>query len=179
MWVNFGMLKHNRIVKVRHLFLFVLFSALAAPFAHGKDLTSRLGVGFQDQFGTQTGLPAVAVRYHPVSGVGISGALGIDTDKDNSTFGLLAKIHRVIFEEQNLNFYMGAGAGLLSEQRQGQQTESGFELMGFGGVEFFFSGLENLGFSAEFGAAVTSIASGVRFRTMADHPFRAGIFFYF
>ncbi|MCB0365648.1 MAG: organic solvent tolerance protein [Bdellovibrionaceae bacterium] len=141
-----------------------------------KELTNRLGVGYSDQFGES--LPSLAVRYYPNSQLGLSASLGVDTRKDNSRFGFMARVHRVIFMEANLNFYMGAGAGILSVETAGK-NESGFELSGFFGAEFFLYGLDSLAFMFESGVGVTSISSEVRFRTLGDHPVKAGIAFYF
>ena len=149
---------------------------IAPTQAEAKDLSNRLGVGYKNQFGSD--VPAVAMQYYPGADLGVSATLGVDTQKNSSRFGFLAKLHRIIFQEDNLNFYMGAGAGILSTETSGV-SDSGFELMGFGGAEFFLAGLENLGFSFEAGTAVTSLASGVRFRTFGDSPLRAGITFYF
>ncbi|NQZ01274.1 MAG: organic solvent tolerance protein [Bdellovibrionales bacterium] len=151
--------------------------------ASAKDLTNRLGVGYADQFGVTGGLPSLAVRYFPNSDVGISGQLGIDTQEDASKFGFLAKVFRIVFTEDNMNFYMGAGAGIISREQQNDNgdfdNESGFEVSGYVGGEWFFSGLESLGFSFEAGIGVTSIDSEVRFRTIGDSPVKAGITFYF
>ena len=144
--------------------------------AQAKELTNRLGVGYTDQFGSS--LPSLAVRYYPNAKLGLSASLGVDTQKDNSRFGFMARLHRVIFPEDNLNFYMGAGAGILSVETAGK-NESGFELSGFFGAEFFLYGLESLAFIFEGGVGVTSISSEVRFRTLGDHPVRAGMAFYF
>lgn len=144
--------------------------------AQAKDLGHRLGIGYKNQFASD--LPGIAIVYYPGAELGLSAIIGVDTQEENSRFGLMAKLHRVIFEENNLNFYMGAGAGLVSVETGGK-NESGFELLGFGGAEFFFTGLENLGFSFETGVGVTSLSSNVRFRTIGDSPFRAGITFYF
>ena len=46
------------------------------------------------------------------------------------------------------------------------------------GTEFFFTGLDNLAFTFEGGIGVASVKD-VRFRTIADDPFRAGLVFYF
>ena len=142
----------------------------------GKDLTNRLGVGYANQF--SIGTPAVAARYYPNPDLGVAAALGIDTNSGSSEFGLGVKVFRIIFKEQNLNFYLGAGGGLIS-QEVNSVSSSGFELNGFAGVEFFFQGLESLGFIFETGIGIASINSGVRFRTFADHPVNAGIVFYF
>lgn len=147
-----------------------------------KDLSSRLGIGYSDQFSES--LPGIAVRYWPEAKLGFGAALGVDTEENASRFGLMARIYRMIFTEQNMNFYMGTGAGILSVEKLNSTSneydnESGFELAGFFGGEFFFQGLENLGFAFEAGVSVTSIDSEVRFRTYGDSPVRAGITFYF
>jgi hypothetical protein len=169
------------LARFRLAFVFsVLFLTLTSfsQMAQAKDLSNRLGIGYKNQFSTDKDLPGIAVQYYPGADLGLSATLGVDTEKDRSKFGFMVKLYRIIFQEDNLNFYMGAGAGLLS-QEVNATNESGFELMGYGGAEFFFTGLENLGFSFEVGTAITSLSSGVRFRTFGDSPLRAGIIFYF
>ncbi len=144
--------------------------------AMAKDLTSRLGIGFKNQ--SSVDLPGIAIQYWPGSELGVSATVGLDTQTNNSKFSAMAKVYRVIFPEDNLNFYMGAGAGMLSVETVGK-NESGFELLGFAGVEFFFPGLDSVGWSFEAGTAITSISSGTRFRTFGDSPLRAGAIFYF
>lgn len=157
-------------------FALFLSTSLFVPAAQAKDLSNRLGVGFKNQSSVE--MPGVAVQYWPGAELGLSAALGIDTQTNNSKFSAMLKLYRVIFPEDNLNFYLGAGAGILSIESSGT-NESGFEILGFAGVEFFLSGLENVGFSFETGTAITSLSSGTRFRTMGDSPVRAGITFYF
>ena len=146
--------------------------------AVAKDLAHRLGVGYANQFGLSQDLPSIAMRYYPNSEYGLMGALGVDTAKNSAAFGFQGKLLKTVFREDNLNFYMGAGAGIISRQTNGK-TDSGFDIAGFVGAEFFFNGLENLGFNLETGVGITSVSSEVRFRTIGDHPLRAGIFFYF
>lgn len=152
--------------------------ALMPFFSEAKDLAARLGVGYADQFALNADLPSLAVRYYPNQDYGLMGALGVDTEKDNSRFGFQAKILKLIFKEDNMNFYTGAGAGLISHELSGK-TEAGFDISGFFGGEFFFAGLDSLGFNFEAGVGVTSVSNEVRFRTIGDHPLRAGVFFYF
>ena len=154
----------------------ILSTGMFVPEAQAKDLSNRLGIGFKNQSSVE--LPGVAVQYWPGAELGLSAALGLDTQTNNSKFSAMLKLYRVIFPEDNLNFYLGAGAGILSIEAGGA-NESGFELLGFAGVELFLAGLENVGFSFEMGTAITSISSGTRFRTMGDSPVRAGITFYF
>jgi hypothetical protein len=159
-------------------FFLVGLALFLAASAQAKDLSSRLGIGYTNNFGLDESLPSLAVRYYPNSDYGLMGNLGIDTTKNNSRFGFSAKIVKIIFREDNLNFYTGAGAGVVSEETNGTNN-SGFEIDGVFGAEFFLPGLENLGFSFEGGVGVTSISSETRFRTIGDSPLRAGIIFYF
>ena len=157
-----------------------LFLALSyAPLAEAKDLTNRLGVGYSDQFSES--MPSLSIRYYPDAKLGVGAALGVDTKEEESRFGFMAKLYRILgegFMEDQLNFYMGTGVGLISVE-VGGESSSGFELIAYYGAEFFFTGLENLGFSFEAGVGVTSVDSEVRFRTMGDHPLKAGMTFYF
>lgn len=158
----------------------LIFAVLCLPvgLVHAKDLSNRLGIGYSDQFGLDQPLPSLALRYYPNADYGIMGAIGVDTTKNNSRFGVGAKLVKIVFREDNLNFYTGAGAGIVSEEVN-SQNNSGFELQGVAGAEFFLPGLENLSFSFEAGVGITSISSETRFRTIGDSPLRAGIIFYF
>lgn len=149
---------------------------VATP-AQAKDLTNRLGVGYANQFSTN--VPSLAVRYFPDPKLSLGAELGVDTEQGNSNFGFAVNVHRIIFTEDNLNFYMGSSAGLISTQSSSSTTQSGFELSAFVGTEFFFAGLPNLGFSFEAGVGVTAISSQVRVRTIGDSPMQAGVIFYF
>ena len=166
--------------RIRKL-LFAAFSALfvfvlSYEVVQAKDLTNRMGVGYTNQFSID--MPSLAVRYYPNPQLGVAAALGVDTQEDASRFGFMVRLFKIIFLEDNMNFYMGSGAGLISIENAGN-NDSGFELTGFAGGEFFFTGLDSLGFSFEAGIGVTSISSEVRFRTIGDHPLKAGIIFYF
>jgi hypothetical protein len=135
-------------------------------------------VGYSNQFGVSSDLPSIAVRYYPNSNYGLMAALGVDTEDQNSRFGFSAKIMKIVFREDNMNFYTAASAGIVSRELAGK-NDSGFDLSGLVGAEFFLPGLENLGISFEGGVGVTSISSQVRFRTIGDSPLRAGMIFYF
>ena len=168
---------------MRSIFAAILLLCTAGA-AEGRELANRLGVGYADQFGLNNTMPGIAARYYPTSDIGVMGVIGVDTKKDQSQFGFMAKLFKIIFKEDNMNFYVGAGVGLVSQQSTDGTTsqirnDSGFMADGYFGTEFFFSGLENLGFAVEAGVGVTSISSQVRFRTIGDSPFRAGITFYF
>lgn len=141
-----------------------------------KELTNRLGVGVKRN--TSLGdLPELAVVYNPVKDIAVAGGLGIDTQKNFSKFAFNAAVRRIVFKEDNMNFYMGGALGLVNIETNGNK-ESGFELNGLFGGEFFLAGLDSLAFTFEGGVGVIS-TDNVRFRTIADGPFSAGIIFYF
>ena len=154
------------------LFLGLLMSGMMAQ---AKDLTSRLGVGYRNSYSFN--LPSLATEYYPNSEYGFVGAIGIDTEDKNSRFAVSGGVRKVIFMEENLNFFMGGMLSMLSLETN-SQTDSGFDLAGLVGAEFFLHGLENLGFSFETGLAVTNVKK-VRFRTVGDSFVNAGIVFYF
>ncbi len=158
---------------------FVIVLTLSATFlgtlAQAKDLSSRLGVGFRDAF--PFSLPAIALHYHPNADVGLVGAIGVDTEDQFSKFGLMVGVRKIIFKEDHLNFFAGGNFSILTTETLGNK-KSGYELAGILGSEFFLNGLDNLGFNLETGIAITNLDK-VRFRTLADNFFRAGIIFYF
>lgn len=163
------MFRMFRIVMVTSLIL------VAGPHAEAKDLTSRLGVGIKNN--TSQDLPSLAAAYWPNADVGLTGGIGMDTRKDNSSMNINAGVRRVLFKEENMNFYFGGQLAMVNYEVAAVK-ESGFELNAVGGAEFFLPGLESLAFSFEGGVGVASLKN-VRFRTIADHPFRAGLLFYF
>jgi len=160
----------------------IIFSAMTTLMfisgsAFAKDLTQRLGVGYSDQWGTDESMPSVSVRYYPNQQYGVQASVGVDTQQGANRFGVSAKFIKLVFREDNMNFYVAAGGGLISQQEN--TTDSGFDAAAVFGGEFFLPGLESLGFNFEAGFGVTSISSEIRFRTVGDSPLKAGMFFYF
>ncbi|MCC6138450.1 MAG: organic solvent tolerance protein [Bdellovibrionaceae bacterium] len=169
-------------MRVKSFFALVA-TILISSSAFAADLTNRLGLGFSQQMGS-VDIPMVTAHYYPNARFAISGALGIDTKKDDSKFGVLAKVRRVVFTENQLNFYMGASGGFSSHEEINATTgavenKSNTEISGILGAEFFFTGLDSLSFMFETGVGVITGDGGTRFRTLGSHPFSAGIVFYF
>ena len=154
---------------------FFLALVVISGTVEAKELSSRLGVGFRNAYSFE--LPAIAANYYPNPDTGFIGALGLDTAENNAKFALSGGVRRVIFKEDNMNFFMSGILSFVSSETNGS-TSSGFEISALVGDEFFLPGLENLGFNIEAGVGVANL-SKVRFRTIADHMLRAGVFFYF
>ncbi len=156
-------------------FALVLSQAVLA-----KDLSNRLGVGIKNN--TSVDIPAIAAVYYPNADIGLTAGLGTDTEEDNSKFAFNVGARRVLFTENNMNFYYGGQIGMLNVETPndtgGSDKDSGFEMNVVFGVEFFFAGLDSLGFSFEGGVGLSSMDE-TRFRTVGDHPLKAGLIFYF
>jgi hypothetical protein len=144
-----------------------------------KDLTSRLGVGYNAQITNAES--AVSAKYAISTDYAFSGFLGFNAggDNNNSSFVLGGKIYRNAYQEENANFYIGGGLGISSIETSASNTDTGFDLMGFLGTEFFFLGLQNLGFTFESGVTLTSRGSGVSFKTNSGSFITTGIHYYF
>lgn len=160
----------------------IIGTTVIATTVQAKDLSHRLGVGYANQMASE--VPSLRAKYWVNPELGFSADFGIQTGGDNSAFGLLVKAYKVIFPEENLNFYMGGGAALISQKisvaNYGDgENDSGFELMTFVGAEFFLPGLESLSLSLEAGIGVVSIRSDSEFRTIGHSPLNAGMVFYF
>lgn len=164
-------------MKVLFSFISLCFFAVLATsnVVMAKELSSRLGVGFRNSYAID--VPSIATIYYPSSSWGIVGGLGVDTQTNNSKFVVSGGLRKIVFTEDNMNYFMGGQISLLSQQTA-TTSNSGYELGVLAGGEFFLPGLENLGFNFECGIAVTSLAS-VQFRTFGDSFLRSGIIFYF
>ncbi|MGZ5280564.1 MAG: hypothetical protein ACXWC9_11500, partial [Pseudobdellovibrionaceae bacterium] len=162
---------------LRFVCMSLLFSALSlASVVEAKDLSSRLGVGYRNSLVTMS-LPSVAMFYYPSPDFSVFGSLGVDTEDNNSKFAFSGGIRRMIFKEDNMNFF-GGGHVAMVNQEIASAKDSGYELAAVVGGEFFLPGLESLGFNFETGMGITTVKK-TRFRTLGDSFLNAGIVFYF
>lgn len=142
---------------------------------YAKEMPQRLGVGIKNN--TREDIPSLAALYNVNGDFAIYGGFGLDTKKDFSKSQGTVGIRHIIFQEPNLHFYTSGQASVVNYENPNGK-ESGFEVGFLLGTEFFFAGLENVGFSFEGGVGLSTVDS-TRVYTIADHPFRAGILFYF
>ena len=104
--------------------------------ACAKDLTHRFGIGLKNN--TSESLPSIAAVYFPMAEIAVTGGFGMDTRKDNSRFQVHGGVRKIFFTEANLNFYTGAQFGLAQFETAFDGIQSGLEIHGVFGVEFFF-----------------------------------------
>jgi hypothetical protein len=156
--------------------LTVIVSLLLAQHAFSKDMTHRLGVGFKNN--TSVSVPSLSAVYFADKDTAYTASAGIDTLKNYTAFQGSVGLRYVVFFENNLNCYVGGQAGVINVETPATGKQSGAEFLAVGGVEFFFSGLENLGLTAEAGVGLATIGS-TRIYTTALDPVKAGFTFYF
>lgn len=149
---------------------------LASACVFAKPMPQRLGVGIKDN--TSQSIPSLMALYNVNNHFAFFGGVGLDTKKDYSTFQLDAGIRHIVFQESNLHFYTGGQFAIVNIEDPVNGKQNGFEINAVLGTEFFFAGLENLGFSFEGGMGLSSLKE-TRVRTIADHPLKAGLLFYF
>ncbi len=121
--------------------------------AMAKDTRGRFAGGFNQQFGH---VSALSVRYaiptnSPAVNIHLEGAFGLetqsgeDTEEANRVFSGGRLLYGIIAED-NLNLFVAGGMGALSNN-----DSSTLRIQPAMGADFFFFGLENLGFTVEWG----------------------------
>lgn len=150
-----------------------LFLLAGPQSSHARDLTGRLGVGFNNQFSpsTSAGVEALSFRYALARDLGAELVAGYQSGETASTIAGL-KLMKNMFMETSLNFYFALGVAYAQVQ-----GESGMEFSGTFGTQFFIPGVESVGFSTEAGAGMSTVG-GTKFRTMGLSFLSAGVHFY-
>jgi hypothetical protein len=154
-----------------------LFTPIFCEHAHAKDLSGRLGIGFNGQFATRSpfsyqDIPALSAKYAINRDLAFAAIIGINTT-DPSGYTLGGKVFKNIFFENNLNFYVAGALALL------KRDETGFEGQALFGTEVFIPGIESLGLSFEAGLAMGNSSGSFEIRTVGYTFLHAGVHFYF
>lgn len=130
----------------------LLLSLCLTGTAHAKDLRQRVGVGYSNQLphidalSVKVGLPT----QDPSVNVQVQGLFGVSLldETDDAMFAGGRLLYGVVAED-NMNLYAIGGAGFfMNGARRGLRLQPAL------GAEFFLFGLENLGFSLEWGLTV-------------------------
>lgn len=163
----------NEIMRPLALAIMAL-SCLSATDAQAKDLSGRLGVGFNNQF---AGLSSLSARWNLPSStdtsIAIEANLGFSmmAGSDDAFFAGGRGLYGIV-KEDNMTLSVGAGVGFLSEA-----TQTAFRFQPVMSAEFFIYGLENLGFLLEWGVNF-DLSSETEIHTMSGSP-SLGLHYYF
>lgn len=149
---------------------------LGAQPSQARELTGRLGLGYNGQLANQSasgGVPGVAIKYAISRDLAVEAiAAAATSTPSNSGFGV--KFFKNLFFETNLNFYWTLGGAIVTGGgNSGAQFLSGF------GTEFFIPGLESLGWSMEVGGSFDNLSGSFALKTMGVSFLNAGMRFYF
>lgn len=148
----------------------------SSPAAQARDLTGRLGFGYNAEFVNSLidqRVPGISIKYGLTRDIAVEGIVGVATSSPVDTVTGV-KFFKNIFYETNLNFYFMLGGAILNAQgRGGAEFLSGF------GVEFFIPGIESLGFACETGGSFDNLSGSFALRTLGVSFLDAGIHFYF
>ena len=138
----------------RSLSSLLLLAPLAMPgVAQAKDLRNRVAVGANAHLGS---IPALSVRYglptpDPAINVQLEVSAGFSAYGDLGSQAVAGgRLLYGVVAEDNMNLFLGAGAGVLSQTASGA-TDTAVRVQPVMGADFFLFGLENLGFTAEWG----------------------------
>lgn len=162
----------NQMVAVLSLTILTL-----AGTAHSKDLTGRMGLGYNTQFGASSaldGIPAVSFKYGLARHMQLQLIAGLNT-KTPSEGVAAGKFLTTLLSENYVNPYLALGLGYVSKN-----SNSGIQMLGGLGAEFFIPGVDNVGISFEAGLTLENVTtSSFLVRTYGASFLEAGIHYYF
>ena len=166
-------MKSTRITLIA--FLIILFITATG---YAKDLKGRLGIGFNSQL-TARSVNSISMKYWLSSNLGFQGTFGFVSSDDYDELDLGGKVLFKIQDEKNLHVDAFGGLGFVNYDPEIGDNDSGLAISGGLAIEYFFSGLPNLGFSSEIGMQLSDINDNSSFKTTADTFITAGIHYYF
>ena len=126
---------------------------LVSTSVYAKDLKGNLGVGFNSQLSPQ-GVDSLSAQYWINNELSVQGILGFRYSDESDEIDLGGKVHFKIKDEENLHVDVIAGIGFAQVDPDVGSSETDTWIGAGVGIEYFFSGLPNLGFSTEVGIAL-------------------------
>lgn len=157
--------------------LILILAVIASPVL-AKDLKGNLGIGFNSQFSPQD-VDSLSAKYWINNELAVQGLLGFNFSDDSDDLDIGGKVYFKIKDEENLHLDGIAGIGFSRVDPDRGSTETGTWVNVGVGIEYFFSGLPNLGFSTEVGLTFGDYDGDTSFGTSADSFVSAGIHYYF
>ncbi len=153
--------------------LFVSATVLLA-----KDLNGRVGLGFNSQL-SPNGINSASLKIWTTPDICLQPILGFEFTDDVNEIDIGGKLLYKLKDEKNMNVYTGGGIGVAIVDPDVGDSETAFSIGALLGVEYFFSGLPNLGFSSEIEFLVSDYLENTTVGLDADTFLTAGIHYYF
>ncbi len=155
-----------------------LCTLMVAGTVYAKDLKGKVGLGFNSQL-SENGMDSVSAKYWLNNDLGFQGIFGFTFSDDVDELDLGGKVLYKLIDEDNMYVAGIGGLGMSRVDPDQGDSDTGWWLSGGVGLEYFFSGLPNLGFSAELGLVFSDYGDNSSFNTSADTAVSAGIHYYF
>ena len=121
---------------------------MVAGTVSAKDLKGKVGLGFNSQL-SQRGMDSISAKYWLKNDLGFQGIFGFTFSDDYDEVNLGGKVMYKLVDEENMYVAGVGGLGFARVDPDVGDDDTGWWLSGGLGMEYFFSGLPNLGFSAE------------------------------
>ncbi len=157
---------------------FILILGILATPVLAKDLKGNLGIGYNSQFSPQD-VDSLSGKYWINNELAVQGLVGFNFSDSSDDLDLGGKLYFKIKDEKNLHVDAIAGLGFSRVDPDNGNTKTGTWINAGIGIEYFFSGLPNLGFSTEVGFTFMDYDNDDSFATTADSFVGAGIHYYF
>jgi hypothetical protein len=157
----------------------LLVSTLFPRTAEARELLGRTGLGYNSQFAASTqtnGAPGISIKYGLAPRSALEMIAGFYSGTGGTGVAAL-KYMQTIRSETYATFYFPLGFGYVSANHQ-----SGVEILGGLGAEFFIPGVDNVGISFESGLSAESLTSGTGsfiVKTFGLSFIHAGMHYYF
>lgn len=135
---------------MRHQILISLLVFLFTLPSFATDRRGHLGVGFNNQL--KNDLTSLSIKFQGSRTFAFETLAGFKSGADGG-YGLGIKVYRILFDEPQLNFYLGTLVALEQKKSAGV-SKSGFQFDLTFGSEFHFAGLHSLALSIDFGASI-------------------------
>ena len=181
------------------IFLTGLALAQDAKIPPARNLTNRISLGYNKQLNfALIGVPdaglansfltidSLSTKYWATDRIGMEFFAGYFTAKYDEyggwAFDLGGKFLYNLIMEDYMSLYTGAGIVLILmhiDYGDVEENETGFQIMGFGGIEFFIEELPNLAFDVEFGIKYIDIDEYAQLSTYGGAFGLFGIRYYF
>jgi hypothetical protein len=158
---------------MRHYSLFLILITFLTFSLNATERRGHLGVGVSNQL--RNGIPTLSLKFQGSRTFTFETLANLSTSDDGG-FAAGIKIHRILFDEPQLNFYI-AGLIALEQKKTAGIGDTGFQADLTCGSEFHFAGLRSLAFSLDFGLSVYKFENMI-IETTGSGFITAGIHFY-